>query len=108
MNLKDSVFYTFHCNPTMDSDDCDNCPYRWENLNKRFKGVYRKSSYNCLEGRIIDFTDLILAYEFALIQYKETLEELIENNDGDVKEICVFLLNLLRIKEVDIEKGFYI
>ena len=74
---------------------------------------YVEEIINILEAQELMKTEddnlrTIKAYDFALSQYKETLEELIENNDGDVKEICVFLLNLLRIKEIDIEKGFYI
>lgn len=52
--------------------------------------------------------DSLKAYDFAWNQIKETLEELIENNDDDVKMICVFLLNLMKIKELDIKEGKYI
>ena len=52
--------------------------------------------------------DCLKAYGFAWEQLKSTLEELIENNDGDVKIICVFLLNLMRIREPDIREGKYI
>lgn len=87
---------------------------------KEEKSIYGAGCYHCpytgeeCDGSadrsplVQDTINIIKSYDFALKQYKETLEELIENNDGDVKEICVFLLNLLRIKEIDIEKGFYI
>ena len=52
--------------------------------------------------------DCLKAYDFAWNQFKSTLEELIENNDGDVKRISVFLLNLMRIRELDIREGKYI
>jgi len=90
--------------------DCPNCPYNERQFAKRDGDnfIVDLSSGYCLNQIKIDILKLIKAYDFALSQYKETLEELIENNDGDVKETCVFLLNLLRIKEVDIEKGFCI
>lgn len=97
MNLKEKILKTIDLCSDPEGNDCQECPY------------YNKEWENCNETDLADeIMTLIKAYDFALSQYKETLEELIENNDGDVKEICVFLLNLLRIKEVDIEKGFYI
>ena len=97
VNLKEKIVKCLgYCSdPTGDS--CYECSY----YTKEWDGCNGPDLAN-------DIMTLIKAYDFALSQYKETLEELIENNDGDVKEICVFLLNLLRIREVDIEKGFYI
>lgn len=97
VNLKEKVLKTIDLCSGPEGNDCQECPY------------YNKYWENCNEAILAnEMMTLIKAYDFALSQYKETLEELIENNDGDVKDICVFLLNLLRIKEVDIEKGFYI
>lgn len=90
--------------------DCPDCPYNERQYVKRDGDdlVVDFSGENCLNKIKTDVFELIKAYDFALSQYKEALEELIENNDGDIRGVCVFLLNLLRIKEVDIEKGFYI
>lgn len=115
MNLKEKLIKGLGVCMDEESNglDCPDCPYNDRQFVKRdgHDGedlVVDFSGENCLNQIKTDVLDLIKAYDFALTQYKETLEELIENNDGDVKEICVFLLNLLRIKEVDIERGFYI
>lgn len=102
MSLKEKVIkgLKYHNDPKS-LPTCDGCPYADDKWNGDDQG-------DCLWLMSSDALKIIKAHDFALSQYKETLEELIENNDGDVKEICVFLLNLLRIKEVDIEKGFYI
>ena len=112
MNLKEKLIKGLEV--CMDEEfnglDCPDCPYEERQYAKRDGDdfIVDFTSGNCLYQIKTDVLKLIKAYDFALTQYKETLEELIENNDGDVKEICVFLLNLLRIKEVDIGKGFYI
>ena len=97
MNLKEKVVKCLGFCSDPNGDKCYECSYYNE-------------EWNICNGPELanDVMSLIKAYDFAWSQFKSTLEELIENNDGDVKEICVFLLNLLRIKEVDIEKGFYI
>lgn len=102
MNLKEKVMEGLSfCNDS-ETCSCEGCRYlcdeKWSDEGMPL----------CVGRMEMDALKIIKAYDFAWSQYKETLEELIENNDGDVKEICVFLLNLLRIKEVDIEKGFYI
>ena len=97
MNLKEKVFNGIDCCSEVLEEECHKCPY------------YNKEWENCNESDFCnDMTELIRAYDFAWSQFKETLEELIENNEGDVKEICTFLFNFMRIKEVDIENGFYI
>lgn len=112
MNLKDKIINGLKVCVDEESNglDCPDCPYNERQFVKNDGEdlVVDFSGENCLNRIKTDVLDLIKAYDFALSQYKETLEELIENNNGDVKEICVFLLNLLRIKEVDIEKGIYI
>ena len=97
MNLKEKVIKCLGYCSDPHGDDCYRCLY------------YDKEWDSCNGPDLAnDIMTLIKAYDFAWGQFKSTLEELIENNDGDVKEICVFLLNLLKVKEADIEKGFYI
>lgn len=112
MNLKEKFLMGLEVCMDEESNglDCPDCPYENRQYAKRDGDdfIVDFTSGNCLYQIKTDAIKLIKAYDFALSQYKKTLEELIENNDGDVKEICVFLLNLLRIKEVDIEKGIYI
>lgn len=102
MNLKEKATEALrYCNDINEPPTCDGCPYVDNKWNGEDQG-------DCLWLMADDALKVIKAYDFALSQYEETLEELIESNDGDVKEICVFLINLLRIKEVDIGDGFYI
>lgn len=98
MNLREKVIEGLRfCNDS-ETSICEGCPYLCD----------EKWSDECLPlcvGNMeTDALKILKAYDFALSKYKETLEELIENNDGDVKEICTFLFNLMRIKEIDIEK----
>ena len=102
MNLKEKTLEGIEFCNSSKSDSCEGCPYlrddKWSDDGLPL----------CVGNMETDALKIIKAYDFALSQYNETLEELIENNDGDVKEICVFLLNLLRIKEKDIGEGLYI
>ena len=112
MNLKEKIITGIKVCIDEESNglDCPDCPYNERQYVKHNCDdlIVDFSEGNCLNKFKIDVLNLIKAYDFAWSQIKETLSELIEYNDGDVKEISTFLLNLMRIKEVDIEKGEYI
>ena len=84
----------------LEEKNCDNCPY-----NCCDDCPYNSANCDLLDSEALS---IIKAQKMAWEEVREALEKLIEYNDGDVKRICTFLLNLMRIKEVDIEKGFYI
>lgn len=97
MNLKEKVTKCLGYCSNPYGDDCYRCSY------------YDKEWDSCNGADLSnDVMTLIKAYDFAWSQFKSTLEELIDNNDGDVKMVCTFLYNLMRIREVDIGEGKYI
>ena len=101
------------CNQSsgMSDSDCGHCPYNESYFTKETDDGTLEVDFSddaCFNRLNIDALNVIKAYGFAWEQFNSTLEELIENNDDDVKMICVFLLNLMRIKELDIKEGKYI
>lgn len=101
------------CNQSvgMSDSDCDHCPYNESHFIKETDDGTLEADFGddaCFNLLNIDALNVIKAYEFAWKQFKSTLEELIENNDDDVKRIFVFLFNLMRIREPDIREGKYI
>jgi hypothetical protein len=101
------------CNQSagMSDSDCGHCPYNESHFTKETDDGTLEVDFSddaCFNRLNIDALNVIKAYGFAWEQFKSTLEELIENNDGDVKRISVFLFNLIRIRELDIREGKYI
>jgi hypothetical protein len=99
MNLKEKTIEGLKfCNDP--ETPCKGCPYedcKWND-----------DRGDCLWRMADDALKIIKAYDFAWEQLKETVEELIENNGGDIRRVCILLLNLMKIKEADIREGFYL
>ena len=101
------------CNQSvgMSDSDCDPCPYNESYFTKETDDGTLEVDFTddaCFNKLNNDALNVIKAYDFAWSQFKNTLEELIENNDGDVKRMSVFLYNLMRIRELEIKEGKYI
>ena len=102
MNLKEKTIEGLKfCNDPETPVNCKGCPYEDHKWNDEDRG-------DCLWRMADDALKIIKAYDFAWEQIKETIEELIENNGGDIRRVCILLLNLMKIKEADIREGFYL
>ena len=102
MNLKEKAIEGIRfCYNLNAPGTCEGCPYEDYEWNEDVHG-------DCLNRVADDALKIIKAYDFAWEQLKETIEELIENNGGDIRRVCILLLSLMRIKEADIREGFYL
>lgn len=79
--------------------DCDYnmdyCPY------------YMEEDY-CAAIKVRETVDYIKAQHFAWKELKETIRELVDQEDTEKSRIAMFLLNYMDVQEEHIEEGVYI